>query len=380
MTTRERLSAAIEADLARLRESGLYRALRLPQGIDLVSNDYLGLSKEPVLIERVKARLDEVGLGAGGSRLLRGHEAIFDEAESRLAAYCGAESALIFGSGYAANLGLLTSLIAPNDLVLSDERNHASLIDGVRSSGARKVVYPHQDLDAIERTLKAPRPACTYIVTESVFSMDGDLTPLAEIAALAERYDAALIVDEAHATGLYGPQGAGRVAALGLTSAVLATIHTGGKALGSAGAWIAGPKVLRELLINRARTFVFSTAPMPILPVALCVAIDWIAEHQDRPREVHRKAELLRAALRRAGADTGLSASAIVPIIVGENEPTCELQSALAAAGFDARAVRPPTVPKGTARLRVTARYPVSDEDLLHFAEEVGRFFAERNR
>jgi 8-amino-7-oxononanoate synthase len=243
-------------------------------------------------------------------------------------------------------------------------------------SGARKLIVPHLDLDAIVRALAAPRPRRTFIVTESVFSMDGDLTPLAELAGLADAHGALLIVDEAHATGLYGTRGAGRVEELGLRERVLATMHTGGKALGSGGAWIAGSRTLCDLVVNRARSFIFSTAPLPVLTSALEAGVEIVQSEPARRAEVHRKANLLRSALSDAGADCGASASPIVPVLVGGNDAAVALQQGLLAAGFDARAIRPPTVPAGTARLRLTVRYPVSDEDLLRFARETGRLLA----
>jgi 8-amino-7-oxononanoate synthase len=208
--------------------------------------------------------------------------------------------------------------------------------------------------------------------------MDGDLTPLAALCDLADRHGVLLIVDEAHATGLYGVGGSGRVEELGLRERVLATIHTGGKALGSGGAWIAAPRAVRDLLVSRARSFVYSTAPLPVLTAALAAALDLLAREPERRSEVQRKAALLREALRAVGARMGESASAIVPLIVGGNRAALALAEGLQAAGFDVRAVRPPSVPPGTARLRVTARFPVPDEDLLRFASEVGRLLAAR--
>jgi 8-amino-7-oxononanoate synthase len=375
--------AELEGVLDGLAEHGLRRRLRLPEGLDLASNDYLGLAEHPELVGRMIERLPVLGAGAGGSRLLRGHKACFAALEERLASFAGREAALLFGSGYAANTGLLATLVTPDDLVLSDERNHASLIDGLRLAGARKVVYPHQDLEAVERALRtasAPRPRRTFVVVESVYSMDGDLTPLVELTDLAERFGALLIVDEAHATGLYGPRGSGRVEELGLSERVLATIHTGGKALGSGGAWVAGPAALRETLLNRARPFVFSTAPLPVLSAALEAALDLLEREPERRDAVRTKAALLRNALGAQGADVGRSQSAIVPVIVGSNERALALAAGLAARGFDARAIRPPTVPVGNARLRLTARYPVADVDLRRCAAEIGRLLVPTGR
>jgi 8-amino-7-oxononanoate synthase len=363
---------AEEKALAALRQAGLLRRLRLPQGIDLVSDDFLGLASHSQLIDAMRAALPGLGAGAGGSRLLRGHDRAFERIEVRLAAFCDTEAALLFATGYAANQGLLQTLAGPDDLVLSDERNHASIVDGIRLSGAREVVYPHQDLEAVEHALRAPRGGRAFLVTESVFGMDGDLSPLAALVALAEAQGALVVVDEAHATGLYGTRGSGRVEELGLRERVLATVHTGGKALGSGGAWVAGPRVLRDRLVNHARTFMHSTAPLPVLTAALEAGLDLVQREPHRRQEVHRKAALLRRELAAAGLPAGGEAP-IVPIVVGDPAVALALQDGLAAAGFDARAVRPPTVPDGTARLRVTARYPVADGDLMRFARELAR-------
>jgi 8-amino-7-oxononanoate synthase len=362
----------LAAVLADLRAGGLLRQMRLPAGIDLVSNDYLGLAEHPYLTEAMRAMVAELPAGSGGSRLLRGHHEIFEIIEARLAVFSGSGAALLFGSGYAANIGLLQAVVSPDDLVVSDARNHASLIDGIRLTKAHTVIYPHQDLDALGAALAQPRRGRAIVITESVFSMDGDLTPLAEVCAIAERAGAVVIVDEAHATGMYGLRGSGRVEELGLRDRVVATIHTGGKALGSGGAWVAGSRALRDVMVNRARSFIFSTAPLPVLGAALGAGLHLVEREPERRLDVHRKSSVLRAALREAGVEAG-GASMIVPIVVGENDTATALQSGLAAAGFDVRAIRPPSVAPGTARLRVTVRYPVSDADLLRFASEVAR-------
>jgi 8-amino-7-oxononanoate synthase len=372
MTAPDRYEAALAGMLSAIRERGLYRQMRLPGGIDLVSNDYLGLADHPHLIACMKAALDQWPAGSGGARLLRGHHAIFDAVEERLAAFSGTPAALLFGSGYAANIGLLQAITTPDDVILSDERNHASIIDATRLARCHVAVYPHQDLDALDAGLKAPRRGRAIVVTESVFSMDGDLTPLGDLVDVAERHGAAVVVDEAHATGLYGARGSGRVEALGLRDRVLATMHTGGKALGSGGAWVAGSPLVRDVLVNRARSFIFSTAPVPVLAAAIGAGLDVIALEPERRAEAHRKARLLRDALQDAGVTAG-GASCIIPVIAGDNRTALSLQDGLARAGFDVRAIRPPSVPPGTARLRVTVRYPVADADLRRFAAEAAR-------
>ena len=370
MSARKEFEDGLAATLNELRDEGLIRQMRLPGGIDLVSNDYLGLAQHPHLKESMSAALDHLPAGSGGSRLLRGHHEIFERVEDRLASFAGSECALLFGSGYAANLGLLQAIVSPTDLIVSDERNHASLIDGIRLTKAPTVIYAHQDLAALDAALSRPRKGRAMVITESVFSMDGDLTPLRDVCEIAERNDAVVIVDEAHATGMYGTRGSGRVEELGLRDRVAATIHTGGKALGSGGAWVAGSRALRDVMVNRARAFIFSTAPLPVLAAALGAGLDLVEREPERRREVHRKSLLLRRALAEARVTCG-GESMIVPIIVGANDAALELQAELTAAGFDVRAIRPPSVPPGTARLRVTVRYPTSDSDLLRFAAAV---------
>jgi 8-amino-7-oxononanoate synthase len=366
--------AALAEALAARERAGLLRRMSPPRGlVDLASNDYLGLAAHPHLVERTCDAVMKLGVGSGGSRLLTGHRDAFTALEDRLAAFSGTEAALLFGSGYAANLGLLTAVVGWDDLVLSDNRNHASLIDGIRLTGARKVVYPHGEVAAIGAALRQPRAGRAFVVTESVFSMDGDLAPLADLVDMAERHGALVIVDEAHATGLFGSRGAGRVEELGLSQRVLATVHTGGKALGSAGAWVAGSRLLVDTLAQTARSFIFNTAPMPALFGALGAALDIVAAEPERRAEVHRKARLLRNGLAEAGAAIPAHFSPIIPLAVGANEAALALQEALLGEGFDCRAVRPPTVPQGTARLRVTVRSPVSDPDLLRFADVAGR-------
>jgi 8-amino-7-oxononanoate synthase len=366
--------AALAEALAARERAGLLRRMRPPRGlVDLASNDYLGLANHPHLVERTCDAVAKLGVGSGGSRLLTGHRDAFAELEDRLAAFSGTEAALLFGSGYAANLGVLTAVVGWDDLVLSDNRNHASLIDGIRLTGARKVVYPHGEVAAIGAALRQPRAGRAFVVTESVFSMDGDLAPLAEVVDVAERHGALVIVDEAHATGLFGARGAGRVEELGLSQRVLATMHTGGKALGSAGAWVAGSRLLVDTLAQIARSFIFTTAPMPALAGALGAALDIVAAEPERRAEVHRKARLLRKAVAAAGTAVPAQGSPIIPLAGGANEAAVAAQVALAAEGCDCRAVRPPTVPAGSARLRVTVRSPVADEDLLRFADVAGR-------
>lgn len=364
----EEFRAALAEGLEARRAAGLLRVPSLPEGIDVCSNDYLGFASDPALARAVSEAVLRHGVGAGAARLLRGHRALFEETEAALARFSGRERALLFSTGYAANTGLVPASAGREDTVFSDALNHASLIDGIRLSHARRVVFPHQDLDALERELRKPRRGRAFILTESLFSMDGDLTDLAALCDLAERHGALPVVDEAHATGLFGERGSGRVEALGLGGRVLCTIHTGGKALGAAGAWVAGDRALISHLVNHARSFVFSTAPMPALPAALLTALERLAEDPAPVAELHRKAAALRARLRESGVDLLRSRSQILPVILGGNQRALAIAAALGGDGFDVRAVRPPTVPEGTARLRVTVRAPVAQVDLERFA------------
>lgn len=349
----------------------LLRTLQLPQGVDLTSNDYLGLAADPQLAAETADFVHACGAGSGASRLLRGHAAWHVQAEAALAAFCGREAALLFSSGFSANVGVLPALLGPKDSVFSDAYNHASLIDGIRLSRAQVHVYPHQHLEILHHLLQKPCAGRKLIVTESLFSMDGDLTPLAEICALAHENGAAVYVDEAHATGLYGARGSGLVEALNLQSLVLATMHTGGKALGVGGAWIAGDQVLVDHLINHSRSFVFSTAALPALAGGLLAAARLREHLQPRVDYVLENAQWLRETLQQAGLNIGTANSLIVPVILGSSALALQVAAALQMRGWDVRAVRPPTVPLDTARLRVTVRAPIAQQQWYEFAQDL---------
>jgi len=370
----KRWTAGLEKGLRLLEERHQRRSLAEIQGINLCSNDYLGLAEHPELREAVERGL-QAGLRAGatGSRLLSGQVSGWAELEEEFAEFAGTEAALFFGSGYAANLGMLAAIVGPDDVVYSDMLNHASLIDGMRLSGARKVIYAHLNLNALEDRLKedAGAPWRRVIVTESVFSMNGDVTPLREMAALAEKYDAAMIVDEAHATGVYGPEGRGLAAEAGILPQVLATLHTCGKALGSAGAFVCGPAALKEHLINHARTFIFSTALPPYFAEQIRTALR-LAMGMDRERETLKKrAGAMIRALRKEGFDTANSNSQIVPVILGTNENTLEAAAHLQKEGFAVRGIRPPTVPAGQSRLRLSLTAKIAEEDLTRLVSSL---------
>jgi 8-amino-7-oxononanoate synthase len=353
--------------LRALEARSLRRSLAEIHGVNLCSNDYLGLAEHPKLHE---AAIDAVTharkVGGTGSRLLSGQTEEWRSLEEQFAKFAGTEEALFFSSGYAANLGLLASLVGKDDVVYSDVLNHASLIDGMRLSGARKVIYPHLDLDALEDALReeAGAPWRKVIITESVFSMDGDVAPLKEIAGLADKYGAAIILDEAHSTAVMGPQGRGLAAEAGIVPQLLAVVHTCGKGLGCAGAFVCGPAVLKEHLINHARTFIFSTALPPYFSRQISAALGLAGGMDKERRELQKRAERFRGALRAEGFDVAKSASQIVPVIFGKIDETLDAAEHLQKDGFAVRAIRPPTVPEGRARLRLSLTCRIPEEEL----------------
>jgi 8-amino-7-oxononanoate synthase len=279
----------------------------------------------------------------------------WDDLESQLASFVGTEASVFFSSGYLANVGIFNSLLTPNAIVFSDSANHASIIDGIRLSRASKVIFPHSDLDALEKALRNNTTAAEkFIVVESIFSMDGDRAKLNELYSLADRYDAAIIVDEAHATGVVGPNGRGLVASRDRPDCVLATVHTCGKALASMGAFVACSNTVREYLINKARTFIFSTALPPYVAAQTGSAVTIVRDATEERSRLDRISEYLRYQLRARGFDIGSSDSQIIPIILGSNEAALSVAEKLATHGFGVKAIRPPTVAPGSARLRLS--------------------------
>lgn len=361
------LRSRIRAELDALRRRNEHRELDRLAGLNLCSNDYLGLAADPPLARATAEAIARIGrVGAGGSRLLAGNSADWEQAEADFASFAGFDSALFFSSGYAAGLGLLSAVLRPGDLVFSDSLNHASLVDGMRLSGARKIIYPHADLARLESALAAhaAEPAVKVIVTESLFSMEGDAAPLAEIVSLARRYGAEVVVDEAHALGVRGPQGRGLAAAAGLQQKLLAAIFPCGKALGSAGAFVCSGAPLAEFLVNRARSFIFSTASPPYLAHQLRAAVA-LARSMDAERvHLEKISRRLREALRSEGFDLGTSDSQIVPVILGPSDAALAFADSLRRDNFAVRAIRPPTVPPGRARVRLSLTAPLTELDI----------------
>jgi 8-amino-7-oxononanoate synthase len=350
------------AALGELREQGRYREMGRPAGVDFSSNDYLGYGATPP--PPADPRLARSGTA---SRLLRGHHPVCEEVEAALAQWHGAEAALLMPSGYAANEGLLATVIEPGDWVASDRLNHASIIDGLRLSGAERFVYRHLDLDHLESGLRAAARAGRrerFVVTESLFGMDGDLAPLEALVRLAERYGAHVIVDEAHSTGCFGPTGSGCVDAAGLRPRVLATVHTGGKALGVCGAYVCGSAQLRELLINRCRHFIYTTALPPVVGTWWLDTLPRVRTDHAGRATLHRGAATFRAELSRHGV-AAPGAHYIIPILLGDDMCATRAAHRLIESGWDIRAIRPPSVPAGTARLRVSVHADHSPKVLV---------------
>jgi len=365
-------NSALKKGLWDLENRSQKRSLQELRGVNLCSNDYLGLAEHPVLREAVIAAMETATrVGGTGSRLLSGQSEDWKQLEEEFARFAGTEASLYFGSGYAANLGLLTSLVGKDDVVFSDELNHASLIDGMRLTGAKRVIYPHLDLNALEAALRqdSGAPWRKAIVTESVFSMNGDVAPLRDMIELAEKYGAVLIVDEAHATAVHGPRGSGIAVAAELQGRLMAVVHTCGKALASAGAFVCGSAVLKDHLINHARTFIFTTAQPPYLAGQIRAAMN-LAAGMDRERaELQQRAEWLARELRFAGFDTAGSASQIVPAILGKNDDTMDAAEFLQREGFAVRGIRPPTIPEGKARLRFSLTSKISAAEISRLKE-----------
>jgi 8-amino-7-oxononanoate synthase len=377
-----KFSDQLQEGLRALATRDQHRTLTEIPGVNLCSNDYLGLAQSPALREAVvEAVRKSSRVGSTGSRLLSGHASAWDELEIEFATFAGTEAALYFGSGYAANIGLITSLAGRDDVIFSDALNHASLIDGIRLSGAQKNIYPHVDLNALESGLRQPQGhrGRKLIVTETVFSMDGDVAPLREILTLADRYGAGVILDEAHATAVHGPNGRGISANFrdannsrdAHNDNIVAVVHTCGKALASAGAFVCGTAALKDHLINHARSFLFTTALPPYMAAQVIAALH-LAQGMDVERNaLQQNSRHLNAVLRAQGWETSSSTTQIIPAIIGENEPTLSAADFLQLQGFAVRAIRPPTVPAGTARLRFSLTTAIAQTDLARLAESL---------
>ncbi|HTB50880.1 MAG TPA: 8-amino-7-oxononanoate synthase [Solirubrobacteraceae bacterium] len=375
----------IEERLLELERLGLARRLRTVSGrqgprvlldeasvLLLCSNNYLGLADHPKVREAAAEAAMRWGVGAGASRLVSGTMTIHRRLEQRLAAFEGSEACVLFGSGYLANLGVIGALAGPGDTIFSDELNHASIIDGCRASRAEVVVYRHLDADQLERRLhehEGKGKGRRVIVTDSVFSMDGDVAPLPRIVQLARQHDARVIVDEAHATGALGEGGRGAIAQAGLQGEIDVLIGTLGKALGSYGAYACASEEMVRYLINTARPVIFSTAPSPPSVAGALAALELLEASPQEVARLHDAARALREALAEEGFAVEQSDMHIVPLVVGDSEKAVRLCQATLERGVFAQAIRPPTVADGTSRLRLAVMASHTASDLLQTAK-----------
>lgn len=367
------------AALGRLRrlDEGGRATISQPATFNFSSNDYLGLSRHPAVIAAVVKAVSEWGAGATASPHLCGRCQIHMELERRLAALKGTEAALLFSSGYAANVGAISALAGRGDQVFADRLSHASLLDGPRLSGATLRRFRHNDVDHLDMLLRTtPHHGRRLVVTESVFSMDGDRAPLAEIARCAADHGAVLYVDEAHALGVYGPGGAGALLETGVQGAGVVAMGTLSKALGSQGGFVAGTSQLREWLVQCARSLMYSTGLSPVAAAAALAALDVLAREPNRPAELRRRAAEFRQQLRDRKLPVERSDAPIVPIILGDDHRTVEAAARLRESGVLAVAIRPPTVPENAARIRLTVTLSHSPEETTMAAEIVARVLA----
>lgn len=377
----------IGSELKELRQKGLYRQLRLVAGdqgsrvvIDgqevllLCSNNYLGLANHPCLKEAAIKAVERYGTGSGAARLVSGNMDLHEALEHRIAEFKGTEAALVFNSGYAANTGIIPALAGKGDIIFSDRLNHASIVDGALLSRAKLVRYPHNDTNALRRLLeKAPDGCRRFIVTDGVFSMDGDIAHLNELVSLKKEFGALLMVDDAHATGVLGAGGRGSAELYDVAGSVDLQMGTLGKGVGSFGAYVAARRELIEYLVNRARSFIFSTSLPPAVLAASLAAIDLV----DSPYGIALREQLrdntlfFRDRLKTSGFNTLGSSTQIVPVFVGEADKTMEFTARLLEKGIFVQGIRPPTVPVGTSRLRCTVMATHSKPDLERATEVI---------
>ena len=358
------MHGVFESDLRELADRGRLRSLRARAGIDFTSNDYLGLAESAELRQAAADAVARgVPVGSGGSRLLRGNHPEHEALEAEAAAYFGAETALYFGSGYVANFAIFSTLPQTGDLIVHDELIHASVHEGLRRGRADFVGVPHNNVDAFDAAIVRWRAAGgkgrPWLAVESLYSMDGDSPDLVELLAVADRHEAMLVIDEAHATGVLGPEGRGLAAALEGRDHVI-SLHTCGKALGTVGGFILASRIIRDFLVNRSRPFIFATAPSPLTAAITRAALELSRSNPERRQRLARLVQFAGNELRRR-CHIEPSGSHIVPVIVGADRAAVALASALQFKGYDVRAIRPPTVAEGTARLRIALTLNVDE-------------------
>jgi 8-amino-7-oxononanoate synthase len=376
----------IDGELADLAAADLLRPHRIRSGrqgarvvldgrelVNLGSNDYLGYAGDVRLTKAASKAACAEGFGAGASPLVSGHSQAHENLEWAIATLLGVEAALVFASGFAANSATIAAVAGPGDAIYSDERNHASLIDGCRLSRAAVHVYPHRDLAALEQLLATTTARRKLVVTDTLFSMDGTIAPLADLCELARRQGAILLVDEAHATGVFGTRGSGLVEETGCDDGVHIRVGTLSKALGAAGGFVAGPARLVQWLRHKARAWIFSTAHPPAVAGAAARAIELLGQEPERRRELRALATVFRERLTAQGVDIGGAEAQIVPVIAGEPAAALALAERLAAAGFFVPAIRPPSVPTGRSLVRASLSWLHSEADLARLADALGQ-------
>ncbi|MEE2961895.1 MAG: 8-amino-7-oxononanoate synthase [Myxococcota bacterium] len=374
--TQKQYLQKLHTALEKRREDLLFRELVSSPGIDFASNDYLGLSQSTELATKIISHIQSHGLGAGASRLLNGHHELHAKTEHHLACFCERQDSLLFSSGFALNTGILAAIIPDNAVVFSDELNHASLIDGLRLTKAKRCIFNHHDFSHLEMLLESHANFDTkFIVTESLFSMDGDLTDLETLCDIATHHNAMVIIDEAHATGIYGPNGSGRIEELGLQEKVLCSMHTGGKALGVSGAWLACNKTLKQHLVNHCRSFIYSTAtPVPVT-AGLLEATQIVKEKTELRTQLKANIKDLSSRI-----NTWLpqqTPTQILPLVVGEADKSLKLAEYLQNAQLAVKAVRPPTVANMTSRLRLTVKATHTKSQIEKLSRLIHNFLGE---
>lgn len=367
-----------EKELKYLNQKGLLRTLRKIDSAEgpritingkelilLSSNNYLGLANHPRVKEAAIRAIERYGLGSGASRLISGNMSPHEELEERISRFKGTESALVFNSGYTANIGIIPSIVGKGDFIYSDELNHASIIDGSRLSRAEIRIYPHKDMNGLEDLLKKEKGnGRKLIITDTVFSMDGDIAPLKEIYELSKRYDAILMVDEAHATGVLGKKGRGAIEHFNLKDNDIIQMGTLGKALGTFGAYVAGSKELISYLKNKARSFIYTTSLPPSIAAASIEAINIIEEDPTYLRKLWENRKVFIEGLHSMGLNTLCSETPIIPVFIGDMQKALEIARLLFEEGIFAPAIRPPTVPEGSSRIRTTVMATHTKDDL----------------
>jgi len=370
-------------DLKQLEAQGLYRSLKQvasaqdrtvifkgQEVLNFSSNDYLGLANDSRLKKAAIQAIEEYGLGSGASRLICGNMIPHEKLEEELALLKHTEAALVYSSGYLANCGIIPSLMDRHGVVLSDKFNHASIIDGILLSRAEFLRYPHADMQALEEMLKqVPAEKTKLIVTDSVFSMDGDRAPLKDIVKLAKQYEAMVMVDEAHGFGVLGKNGGGLAEELGLSQEIDIQMGTLSKAAGCMGAYVAGSLILKNYLINKSRSFIYTTAMPPMMAESARTALKIITQDHQRREQLLKAAEHLRRDLKVIGFDTMNSTTPIIPILIKDSKQAVAMSQRLLEKGILVQAIRPPTVPQGTARLRLTVTAAHTSEDLKHLLD-----------